>query len=309
MAKVYFGFDDLIGSTPMVKLSRLSSALWLECEIYAKLECANPAGSSKDRAVKYMLDDAMKKGLITKGSMVVVPTSGNTGIALAAMSAVRGYNAVIVMPKGLSSERAKLIGGYGAKVVFTDSECGMAGAVAMAEEIVKNNPGAVMLSQFEDPANAEAHFATTGPEIFDSMDGDVDIFVAGVGTGGTISGVGRYLKMMRPSVKIVAVEPAESSVLLGGEANAHGIQGIGAGFVPQIYDEKLVDEVVAVSTEDAYDAARELARREGLLVGISSGAALSAAVTIALRRENHGKKIVVLLPDGGERYLSGDLFG
>ena len=213
------------------------------------------------------------------------------------------------MPKGLSSERAKLIGGYGAKVVFTDSECGMAGAVAMAEEIVKNNPGAVMLSQFEDPANAEAHFATTGPEIFDSMDGDVDIFVAGVGTGGTISGVGRYLKMMRPSVKIVAVEPAESSVLLGGEANAHGIQGIGAGFVPQIYDEKLVDEVVAVSTEDAYDAARELARREGLLVGISSGAALSAAVTIALRRENHGKKIVVLLPDGGERYLSGDLFG
>ena len=300
--------DELIGKTPLVALSNMTKALNLSATILVKPEFLNPAGSAKDRVAKAMLDDAQRRGLLVADSVIIEPTSGNTGIGLACVAAARGYRTIIVMPDSMSPERIKLMRAYGAEVVLTPGAEGMAGAIAKAEALAALYPNSFIPGQFDNPANAQAHFDTTGPEIWADTEGDVDIFVAGVGTGGTITGTGRYLKSKNPNVRIVAVEPAGSPVLSGGQAGKHGLQGIGAGFVPKVLDTSVYDEILTVTEAQAYDAARRLAGTEGLLAGISSGAALHAALELASRPENHGKTIVVLLPDTGTRYLSGDLF-
>lgn len=308
MSHIYTASVELIGRTPLMELCRMERAHNLHARLLAKLECFNPGGSAKDRVAKAMLDDAEARGLLKPGATIIEPTSGNTGIGLAAVAAVRGYRAIIVMPDTMSLERQKLMTGYGAELVLTPGAEGMLGSIRKAQELAASIPGSFIPDQFNNPANAQAHFNTTGPEIWTDTDGHVDIFVAGVGTGGTITGVGRYLKQQNPDVKIVAVEPAASPLLSGGKAGPHGLQGIGANFIPTVLDQSILDEIMPVWEEDAYAAARELGRLEGLLVGITSGAALFAAKTLAAKPESAGKTIVTLLPDTGERYLSTPLF-
>lgn len=307
MSRIYKSSTELIGKTPIAELSHIEEKYGLKAKIYAKLEYFNPAGSVKDRVALGMIEKAEKDGKLVKNSVIVEPTSGNTGIGIAAVGVAKGYRVVIVMPETMSVERRKLIAAYGAEVVLSEGSLGMKGAIAKAEEIAKNENG-IILGQFVNPANPEIHYKTTGPEIYADTDGDLDFFVAGVGTGGTITGVGKYLKEKIPGVKIIAVEPEKSPVLSAGKSGAHGIQGIGAGFVPSILDTSVYDEVITVADADAYSFGRDAARTEGYLVGISSGAALKAAVEIASRPENTGKKIVVLFPDSGDRYLSTPLF-
>lgn len=306
--KVYNSISELVGNTPLIRLNAIERTLGLEAAIYAKAEAFNPAGSSKDRVGLAMIEDAEKKGLLKPGATIIEPTSGNTGIGLAAIGASRGYRVIIVMPDSMSVERRLLMTAYGAELVLTEGKKGMAGAVEKAEELKAEIPGALILGQFENPANPAAHRVTTGPEIWEDTDGKVDIFVAGVGTGGTISGVGQYLKSRNKGVKIVAVEPKTSPLLSEGHAGPHGLQGIGANFIPKALDQSVYDEIITVSDEEAYAAGRELASREGILAGISSGAALHAALELAKRPENAGKCIVALLPDTGERYLSSPMF-
>ena len=306
--KTYDTITDLIGSTPLLKLNRFAAAESLGAEVYAKLEYFNPAGSVKDRIAYAMITDAEKNGALKPGSVIIEPTSGNTGIGLAAVAAARGYRIIIVMPETMSVERRQLMKAYGAELVLTEGAKGMKGAIAKAQELAAQTPDSFIPGQFTNPANPSAHRATTGPEIWNDTDGMVDIFVAGVGTGGTLTGVGEYLKSQNPNVKVVAVEPAGSPVLSKGVAGAHKIQGIGAGFVPDTLNTKVYDEIITVENEDAFATGRELARKEGLLVGISSGAAVWAAVQLAKRPENQGKRIVVLLPDTGDRYLSTPMF-
>lgn len=308
MSNIYTSIDQLIGKTPILELSGYSSRHNLKARLLVKLEYFNPAGSVKDRVAKSMLDDAKKKGVLNKNSVIIEPTSGNTGIGLAAIAAARGYRAIIVMPETMSAERRKLIRAYGAEIVLTDGAKGMSGAMAKAKELAKNTPDSFIPGQFYNPANILAHFETTGPEIWEDTAGEVDIFVAGIGSGGTITGIGEYLKQKKPSVKIVAVEPLASPVLSGGVAGSHKIQGIGAGFIPQILNTGIYDEIIKIGNEEAFAAAKELGRTDGVLVGISSGAAVSAARELAKRPENKGKVIVALLADTGERYLSADLF-
>ena len=305
---VYERITDLIGGTPLLELKNTESANGLEAKLLAKLEYFNPAGSVKDRIAKAMIDDAEAKGLLKAGSVIIEPTSGNTGIGLASVAAARGYRLIITMPETMSIERRNLMKAYGAELVLTDGSKGMKGAIAKAEELAKDIPNSFIPSQFTNPANPAVHQATTGVEIWNDTDGTVDIFVAGVGTGGTISGTGAYLKSQNPNVKVVAVEPEGSPVLSKGTAGKHGIQGIGAGFVPETLNTEIYDEVIAVSNEDAYETGRNIARKEGVLVGISSGAAVWAAIQLAKRPENKGKTIVALLPDTGERYLSTPMF-
>lgn len=306
--KTYDTITDLIGSTPLLKLNRFAAAENLGTEVYAKLEYFNPAGSVKDRIAYAMITDAEKSGALKPGSVIIEPTSGNTGIGLAAVAAARGYRIIIVMPESMSVERRQLMKAYGAELVLTEAAKGMKGAIAKADELAKQIPNSFVPGQFVNPSNPKAHIETTGPEIYADTDGKVDYFVAGVGTGGTITGVGQYLKSRDPSVKVVAVEPASSPVLSQGVAGAHKIQGIGAGFVPDVLDTKVYDEIIPVSNEDAFAAGRLVGRKEGVLVGISSGAALHAAVELAKRPGNEGKTIVVLFPDTGDRYLSTPLF-
>ncbi len=306
--KIYGSAAELIGGTPLVRFSAFGKAAGAGAEILAKLEYLNPAGSAKDRVGKEMLDDALSSGRITKDSLIIEPTSGNTGIGIAAYAAQLGMKVIIVMPETMSLERRKLIAAYGAKLVLTDGSKGMAGSIEKANELAAANPGSFIPAQFDNPDNCAAHYKTTGPEIWADTDGTVDIFVAGIGTGGTITGTGRFLKEMNPNVKIVAVEPADSPLLSQGRAGAHGLQGIGANFVPKILDTDIYDEIITVTTEQAYAAARLTVKTQGILIGISSGAALHAAAELAKRPENSGKRIVVLLPDGGERYLSTSLF-
>lgn len=306
--KIYGSAAELIGGTPLVRFSAFGKAAGAGAEILAKLEYLNPAGSAKDRVGKEMLDAALSSGRITKGSLIIEPTSGNTGIGIAAYAAQLGMKVIIVMPETMSLERRKLIAAYGAKLVLTDGSKGMAGSIEKANELAAANPGSFIPAQFDNPDNCAAHYKTTGPEIWADTDGTVDIFVAGIGTGGTITGTGRFLKEMNPNVKIVAVEPADSPLLSQGRAGAHGLQGIGANFVPKILDTDIYDEIITVTTEQAYAAARLTVKTQGILIGISSGAALHAAAELAKRPENSGKRIVVLLPDGGERYLSTSLF-
>ena len=306
---IHTSHEQLIGKTPLVELKRIEKELELKAKLIAKLESFNPAGSAKDRAAKAMLDDAESRGILTPDSVIIEPTSGNTGIALAAVCAVRGYRLIIVMPETMSVERRNLIKAYGAELVLTDGALGMRGAIEKAEELKSSISNAFIPGQFVNSANPAAHYASTGPEIWADTDGTVDIFVAGVGTGGTITGVGEYLKKMKPEVRTIAVEPEASPVLSGGRAGAHKLQGIGAGFVPEILNTAVIDEVMTASAEDAFAAARLLARREGILAGISSGAALWAAIETAKRGENAGKTVVVLLPDTGERYMSTALYG
>ena len=306
---IHTSHEQLIGGTPLVELTRLEKELELKARLIVKLEGENPAGSAKDRAAKAMLDDAESRGILTPDSVIIEPTSGNTGVALASLAAARGYRCIIVMPETMSVERRSLIKAYGAELVLTDGALGMKGAIEKAEELKSTIPNAFIPGQFVNPANPTVHYKTTGPEIWEDTDGTVDIFVAGVGTGGTVTGVGEYLKKMKPEVRIVAVEPASSPVLSGGRAGAHRLQGIGAGFVPEILNTAVLDEVVTASTEDAFAAARLLARREGILAGISSGAALHAAIEKAKLDENAGKTVIVLLPDTGERYMSTALYG
>ncbi len=308
MGKIYTSVDQLIGRTPLLELVHIEREEALEARILAKLECLNPAGSVKDRAAKAMIDDAEARGLLKPGSVMIEPTSGNTGIGLASVAAARGYRVIIVMPETMSVERRQLMRAYGAELVLTEGAGGMKGAIAKAEELAKEISGSFIPGQFVNPANAAAHRASTGPEIWEDTDGKVDIFVAGVGTGGTITGVGQYLKSRNPAVKVVAVEPAGSPVLSGGTAGSHELQGIGAGFVPEVLDTDIYDEIIPVENADAFAAGRRLGRTEGVLVGISSGAALWAAVQLAKRPENKGKTIVALLPDTGGRYLSTPLF-
>ena len=308
MSNIYRGIDELVGNTPLLELSRLEKRYGLTARLLAKLEYLNPAGSVKDRIAKAMLNDAEKRGLLHPDSVIIEPTSGNTGIGLAAMAAARGYRVILVMPDTMSIERRQLLAAYGAELELTPGGQGMNGAIARAEELAKETPHSLIPGQFGNPANPAAHRASTGPEIWDDTDGKVDIFVAGVGTGGTVTGVGQYLKEKKPEVKIVAVEPADSPVLSGGKAGPHKIQGIGAGFVPEILDTEIYDEVISVKTEDAFRVGRELGKTEGALTGISSGAALWAAIEVAKRPENEGKTIVTLLPDTGDRYLSTPLF-
>lgn len=308
MSKIYNSVDELIGHTPLLRLKKTESREWLTAKLLVKLEMFNPAGSAKDRVAKAMLDDAEAKGLIEKGSVIIEPTSGNTGIGLASVGAARGYRVIIVMPDSMSIERRKLMAAYGAELVLTDGKLGMKGAIEKAEELHKSIPGSIVAGQFSNPANPAAHRVSTGPEIWEDTDGKVDIFVAGIGTGGTISGVGRYLKSQKESVTVIGVEPESSPLLTEGKAGAHGLQGIGANFVPDVLDMSVVDAVVTVSDEDAYDMMRSLGKTEGVLVGISSGAALCAAVRLAKLPENKGKTIVALLPDTGERYLSSPAF-
>ncbi len=305
---IHSNIADLIGNTPLLELGNYEKNHQLKAHVVAKLESFNPAGSAKDRIAKAMLETAQREGKLDDETVLIEPTSGNTGIALSALAAARGNRVIIVMPETMSIERRILMRAYGAEVVLTEGSKGMAGAIAKAEELAKEYPNSLIAGQFTNPANPAAHEATTGPEIWQATDGKVDILVAGVGTGGTLSGAGKYLKSKNPDIKIVAVEPADSPVLSKGESGPHGIQGIGAGFVPDTLDTSIYDEVLTVRTEDAFDAARELAAKEGVLAGISSGAALSAAKTVAQRPENEGKMIVVVLPDTGERYLSSDLF-
>ena len=308
MANIYTSADQLIGHTPLLELSHIEKAEGLEAKILAKLEYFNPAGSVKDRIAKAMIDDAEKSGKLTPDSVIIEPTSGNTGIGLASVAAARGYRIIIVMPETMSVERRQLMKAYGAELVLTDGSKGMKGAIAKAEELAKEIPGGFIPGQFVNPANPAAHEATTGPEIWQDTDGQVDIFVAGVGTGGTVTGVGRYLKQQNPAVKVVAVEPASSPVLSEGHAGPHKIQGIGAGFVPDVLDTGVYDEIIPVSNEDAFATGKRIGHAEGVLVGISSGAAVTAAIQLAKRPENKGKTIVALLPDTGDRYLSTPLF-
>ncbi|MBR5958421.1 MAG: cysteine synthase A [Salinivirgaceae bacterium] len=308
MSKIYKSADELIGHTPLLELSRIEAAHNLQAKVIAKLEYFNPAGSVKDRIAKAMIEDAERAGKLKPGSVIIEPTSGNTGIGLASVAAARGYKAIIVMPETMSVERRQLMKAYGAEVVLSEGAKGMKGAIAKAQELAEATPNSFIPGQFVNPANPKAHLETTGPEIFEDTDGKVDIFVAGVGTGGTVTGVGQYLKSKKPGVKIVAVEPASSAVLSTGVPGAHKIQGIGAGFVPDVLDTRIYDEIIAVSNEDAFAAGREVGRSEGVLVGISSGAAVWAAIELAKRPENKGKNIVVLLPDTGDRYLSTSLF-
>lgn len=308
MSRIYKSADELIGHTPLLELSRIESAHKLQAKIIAKLEYFNPAGSVKDRIAKAMIEEAERAGKLKPGAVIIEPTSGNTGIGLASVAAARGYKAIIVMPETMSVERRQLMKAYGAEVVLSDGSKGMKGAIAKAQELAEATPNSFIPGQFVNPANPKAHLETTGPEIFEDTDGQVDIFVAGVGTGGTVTGVGKYLKSKKPGVKIVAVEPASSAVLSTGVPGPHKIQGIGAGFVPDVLDTKIYDEIITVSNEDAFATGREVGRSEGVLVGISSGAALWAAIELAKRAENKGKNIVVLLPDTGDRYLSTSLF-
>ena len=308
MAHIYTSVDQLIGKTPLLELKRLEEKEGLEARVLAKLEYFNPAGSVKDRIAKAMIDDAEARGLLKEGSVIIEPTSGNTGIGLASVAAARGYRIIIVMPDTMSVERRQLMKAYGAELVLTEGAKGMKGAIAKADELAKEIPGGFIPGQFVNPANPAAHKATTGPEIWEDTDGKVDIFVAGVGTGGTVTGVGEYLKEQNPEVRIVAVEPASSPVLSKGTSGAHKIQGIGAGFVPEVLNTAVYDEIIAVENEDAFAAGRILGKTEGVLVGISSGAALHAAILLAKRPENKGKTIVALLPDTGDRYLSTALF-
>lgn len=308
MGTIYTSVEQLIGGTPLLELRQIQRAEGLNATLLAKLEYLNPAGSAKDRVAKAMLDDAEAKGLLKPGAVIIEPTSGNTGIGLAVVAATRGYRTIIVMPDTMSMERRLLMSAYGAELVLTPGAQGMAGSIAKAEELAREIPNAFLPRQFDNPANADAHRTTTGPEIWEDTDGAVDLFVAGVGTGGTITGVGEYLKEQNPNVKVVAVEPATSPVLSKGVAGAHKIQGIGAGFVPDVLNTKVYDEIIAVKNEDAFATGREIGRSEGVLVGVSSGAAVYAAIQLAKRPENAGKNIVVLLPDTGDRYLSTPLF-
>ena len=306
--KIYNDITEIIGKTPLVRIDGFSRKRGIKANILVKLEYLNPAGSVKDRVAAAMMDDAESKGLIKKGAVIIEPTSGNTGIGLAAVAASRGYKVMLTMPDTMSIERRKLLAAYGAEIVLTDGKGGMSAAIDKANELAKSIPGSFIAGQFENPANPEAHYKTTGPEIWEDTDGKVDLFVAGVGTGGTLTGVGKYLKSKNPEVKVTAVEPASSPLLSKGMSGAHGLQGIGANFVPKTLDTSVYDEVIAVTEEQAYEMGRALAREEGILVGISSGAALYAAVLTALRPENEGKNIVVLLPDTGDRYLSTPMF-
>lgn len=306
--KIYKNITELIGRTPLMEVTNIEQEKQLKARILIKLEYFNPAGSVKDRAALSMIQEAEKQGKIRPGALIIEPTSGNTGIGLAAVAASRGYRTVFVMPETMSVERRKLLAGYGARIVLTEGSKGMRGAIARAGELAAENDNAIVLGQFVNPANPEAHYRTTGPEIWEDTEGKIDLFVAGVGTGGTITGTGRYLKEQKPDLKVIAVEPAGSPVLSGGKAGPHGLMGIGAGFVPEILDTEIYDRICTVAEEEAYEAARLLAHREGILTGITSGAALHAAVQEAERPENEGKTIVALLPDTGERYLSTPLF-
>ena len=306
--KIYESVEALVGSTPLVRLSRTEKALGLKARLLVKLECFNPGGSAKDRAAIAMLDAAEAEGKIAPGSVIIEPTSGNTGIGLACVGGARGYRVIIVMPDSMSMERQLLMSAYGAELVLTPGAEGMTGAIKKAEELASSIPGAFIPGQFTNPANASAHYNSTGPELWRDSGGELDIFVAGVGTGGTLTGVGRYLKEQRQDVRVVAVEPASSPLLSQGRAGAHGLQGIGANFVPDVLDRSLIDEIICVSEDEAYTAGAELGRREGFLVGISSGAALHAAIELAKREENRGKTVCALLPDTGERYLSTPMF-
>ena len=308
MSKIYTSADQLIGHTPLLELTHIEAAEGLEAKLLAKLEYFNPAGSVKDRIAKAMLDDAEAAGKLNKDTTIIEPTSGNTGIGLASVAAARGYKIIIVMPETMSVERRQLMKAYGAELVLTEGAKGMKGAIAKADELAKEIPNSFVAGQFVNPANPKAHYQTTGPEIWEDTDGQVDVFVAGVGTGGTVTGVGKYLKSKNPAVKVVAVEPASSPVLSKGTAGAHKIQGIGAGFVPDVLDTTVYDEIIAVENDDAFATGRLIGHKEGVLVGISSGAAVWAAIQLAKRPENAGKNIVVLLPDTGDRYLSTPLF-
>ena len=308
MAKIYNGTIDLIGNTPLVEVKNIEKELGLEARVLVKLEYFNPAGSVKDRIAKGMIEDAEEKGLLKEGSVIIEPTSGNTGIGLAAIAAAKGYRIILTMPETMSVERRNILKAYGAEIVLTEGAKGMKGAIAKADELAKENPNSFIPGQFVNPANPATHRATTGPEIWNDTDGDVDIFIAGVGTGGTLTGVGEYLKEKKPDVKIVALEPATSPVLSEGKSGAHRIQGIGAGFVPDVLNTKVYDEIITVENDDAFTTGKLLAKHEGVLVGISSGAALWAAIDYAKRPENKGKTIVALLPDNGDRYYSTPLF-
>ena len=308
MGKIYTSAEQLIGKTPLMELKGLEQEFNLKARLLGKLESFNPGGSVKDRVAVNLIDDAEKKGLLKKGSVIIEPTSGNTGIGLAVVAAVRGYRAIIVMPETMSEERKKLMKAYGAELVLTEGSKGMTGAIEKAKELAEEIPDAFIPGQFVNPANAEAHYLTTGPEIWEDTEGDVDYFVAGVGTGGTITGTGRYLKGKKASFKVIAVEPSTSAVLSGGKAGPHNLQGIGAGFIPEVLDTSVYDEVVTVCDEDAYECGRRLGKKEGLLGGITAGAALYAGIELAKKEENAGKTIVVLLPDTGDRYLSTALF-
>ena len=309
MRNICRSIDELIGRTPLLELTNTEKKENLQAKVLAKLEAMNPAGSAKDRVALAMINDAEVRGVLQPGGTIIEPTSGNTGIGLSCIAAARGYRAGIVMPDSMSPERIKLMRAYGAEVVLTPGELGMGGAIAKAEELAKELPGSFIAGQFENPANAKAHYDTTGPEIWEDTQGNVDIFVAGIGTGGTITGTGRFLKEQKSTIKIIGVEPAGSPVLSGGQPGKHGLQGIGAGFVPKALDTGIYDEIITVTEEQAYTAARNLGKNEGFLAGISSGAALHAALELAKQPENKGKTIVVLLRDTGERYLSGTLFG
>ncbi len=308
MSKIYKSADQLIGNTPLVELTKIEKELGLEAKILAKLEYFNPAGSVKDRIAKAMIDDAEKSGKLKPGSVIIEPTSGNTGIGLASVAAARGYRIIIVMPETMSVERRQLMAAYGAELVLTEGAKGMKGAIAKAQELADETENSFIPEQFVNEANPKAHFETTGPEIYEDTDGEVDIFVAGVGTGGTVTGTGQYLKSKKPEVKVVAVEPETSPVLSQGKAGSHKIQGIGAGFVPDVLDTSVYDEIIPVADNDAFETGRLIGRKEGVLVGISSGAAVYAAIQLAKRPENKGRNIVVLLPDTGDRYLSTPLF-
>ena len=308
MSNIYKSVDELIGNTPLIELTKIEGALGLNAHILAKLERTNPGGSAKDRVAKFILDDAEKTGKLSKGGTVIEPTSGNTGIGLAMLAATRGYKAIIVMPSTMSKERQLLMKAYGAELVLSDGSEGMPGAIKLAEKIASETPGSIIAGQFTNPANVKAHYETTGPEIWEDTDGNVDAFVAGVGTGGTLTGAGKFLREKNPSAKIIAVEPAGSPYLSEGKAGKHDLQGIGAGFVPEILDTEIYDEIITVADEEAYEMGRMLAAKEGILSGITSGAALVAAVNLAKRPEYAGKNIVALLPDTGERYLSTKMF-
>ena len=308
MSKIYSSADQLIGKTPLLELTNIEKKYGLKARILAKVEYFNPAGSVKDRVAKMMLDDAEAAGILKPGSTIIEPTSGNTGIGLASIAAPRGYKIIIVMPDTMSVERRQLMKAYGAELVLTPGAQGMSGAIAKAEELAREIPGSFIPSQFTNPSNPKAHLLTTGPEIWEDTDGDVDFFVAGVGTGGTITGVGRYLKSKNADIRVIAVEPASSPVLSQGHGGPHKIQGIGAGFVPEVLDTTVYDEIIPITNEAAFASGREIGRTEGILVGISSGAALNAAIQVAQRPENEGKTIVVLLPDTGDRYLSSQMF-